>query len=333
MTIIAGTKLGPYEIISAIGAGGMGEVYRARDSRLNRDVAIKVLPEEFAGNAERMARFQREAQVLASLNHPNIASIHGLEESIGVRALVMELVEGTTLAERIAHGPISFDDALPIAKQITEALEAAHEKGIVHRDLKPANVIITPDGVVKVLDFGLAKALQGESAEYSPTTSPTLTIASTQAGVIIGTAAYMSPEQARGKGVDRRADIWGFGTVLFEMLTGKQAFSGETVSDTLAAVLRSEPEWASLPTGTPAAILHLLHRCLEKDPKRRLRDIGEARVVLSEPNAAVVSGTTLQALPASTQPLWRRALPWMLAALLGISLAALALSTYLLNLA
>ncbi len=242
-----GTKLGPYEILGALGAGGMGEVYRARDAKLNRDVAVKVLPPEFASDPERMARFSREAQVLASLNHPHIASIYGLEEAGGVRALVMELVEGATLADRIAKGPMPLEEALPIAQEMAEALEYAHERGIVHRDLKPANVKLTPEGAVKILDFGLAKAIEGEAAEKDSATSPTLTIASTQAGVLIGTAAYMSPEQARGKRVDRRSDIWAFGCVLFEMLTGAAAFSGETVSDTLAGVIKEDPDWSRLP--------------------------------------------------------------------------------------
>jgi len=231
--------LGPYEILDAIGAGGMGEVYRATDARLGRDVALKVVPEAFARDAERMMRFEREAKVLASLNHPNIASIYGLEESNGVRALVMELVEGPTLADRIKQGPIPLDEALPMAKQIAEALEYAHERGIIHRDLKPSNVKLTTDGQVKVLDFGLAKALEGETTEEELQNSPTLSAAATRVGELLGTAPYMSPEQARGKRVDRRSDIWAFGCVLYEMLTGRCAFTGETTSDTLAAVIRA----------------------------------------------------------------------------------------------
>src|ERR1051325_8512865 len=236
MPLSAGDKLGPYEIVAPLGAGGMGEVYRARDPRLNRDVAIKTLPANLATDTGRMARFEREAQVLAALNHPNIAAIYGLESG----ALVMELVEGATLAERIAAGPIPLEEALALAHQIADALEAAHEKNIVHRDLKPANVKITPDGRVKVLDFGLAKAFESEGAGSSRdlTNSPTLTLEATRAGFILGTAGYMSPEQARGKAVDKRADIWSFGVVLLEMLPGKSTFEGETVSDTLAAVLR-----------------------------------------------------------------------------------------------
>ena len=282
MALVSGAKLGPYEVLTPLGAGGMGEVYRARDTKLGRDVALKVLPEAFANDAERMARFQREAQVLASLNHPNIASIYGLEESGRVHALVMELVEGPTLAQRMQSGDIPLEEALPIARQVAEALEAAHERGVVHRDLKPANIKVTPEGTVKVLDFGLAKALDIEDSASNISNSPTLT-AATQAGVILGTAAYMSPEQARGKRVDKRADIWAFGVVLYEMLSGKHAFQGETTSDMLAAVLKSEPDWDALPAGVSPGIGNLLRRCLEKDPKLRLRDIGEARITLLAP--------------------------------------------------
>ncbi len=235
-----------YRIQAKIGAGGMGEVYRATDTRLNRDVAIKVLPEALARDPERMARFEREAKVLASLNHPNIASIYGLEESNGSRALVMELVEGPTLAERIKKGRLPLEEALPIAKQIAEGLEYAHERGIIHRDLKPSNVKLTPEGQIKILDFGLAKALEGEASEEELENSPTLSAVATRAGVLLGTAAYMSPEQARGKRVDRRADIWAFGCVLYEMLTGRDAFGGETTSDILACMIRAEPDWSSL---------------------------------------------------------------------------------------
>ncbi len=245
MAIQPGNHLGPYEVLAAIGAGGMGEVYRARDAKLGRDVALKVLPEAFARDAERMARFQREAKVLASLSHPNIAPIYGLEDSSSTHALVMELVEGPTLADRIKQGPIPIDEALRIAKQICEGLEYAHERGIVHRDLKPANVKVTSDDAVKVLDFGLAKAIEGDASSIDVSTSPTISRMATQAGVRLGTAAYMSPEQAKGKPVDRRADIWAFGCVLYEMLTGKMAFSGETVTDTLAAVLTKDPDWNS----------------------------------------------------------------------------------------
>ena len=275
------TTLSHYRIVSRLGAGGMGEVYRARDEKLNRDVAIKVLPEAFAEDEARLMRFKREAQVLASLNHPNIAAIFGLEDSSGVIALVMELVDGPTLAQLIAAGDIPLENALSIAKQIAEALEAAHERGIIHRDLKPSNVNVTHDGIVKVLDFGLAKIAEGASQVSDLSHSPTL-IKGTQAGVILGTAAYMSPEQAKGKVVDKRSDIWSFGCVLFEMLCGKQTFNGETLTDTLAAVVRAEPDWNSLPPQTPNSIRRLLRRCLSKDQKQRLRDIGEARIAIEE---------------------------------------------------
>ncbi len=284
MGLAKGSRIGPYEIVGSLGAGGMGEVYRARDSKLNRDVAIKVLPESFAHDPDRLARFEREAQVLAALNHPNIAHIHGLESSSGAGALVMELVEGDDLSELIARGPIPFAEALPIAKQIADALEAAHELGIIHRDLKPANIKVRADGTVKVLDFGLAKALDPASASSAEAmNSPTLTVRGTQMGLIIGTAAYMSPEQARGKAVDRRADIWAFGVVFYEMLTGQRAFKGEDISITLASVLKDELDWQALPPDVPEPVRRLLRRCLERDPKRRLRDIGEARLTLEDP--------------------------------------------------
>jgi len=295
----------------------MGEVFRARDTKLNRDVAIKVLPSAFARDAERVARFRREAQVLASLNHPNIAAIHGLEESEGVVALALELVEGEDLAERLTRGAIPVDEAVAIAKQIAEGLEAAHEKGIVHRDLKPANLKLTRDGTVKILDFGLAKAYGGEAeaaAGGGLSQSPTMSRQMTEAGVIFGTAAYMSPEQTRGATVDKRADIWAFGVVLFEMLTGKRLFTGETVSDTLAAVLRQEIDWKALPASTPPGLRRLLERCLDREPKRRLRDIGEARIALEQtlgtPEIVRVSSGV-------------RALPWVIA--LSATIAALAL--------
>jgi serine/threonine protein kinase len=279
MALTPGVRLGPYEVIAPLGIGGMGEVYRARDTNLNRDVAIKVLLPAVANDPDRLARFSREAQVLASLNHPNIAHIHGLEESNGVKALVMELVEGEDLAQRIARGPIPLDEALPIARQIADALEAAHDHGIIHRDLKPANIKVRPDGTVKVLDFGLAKAVDptaGSSA--TAMNSPTLSLHATEAGIILGTAAYMSPEQARGKAVDRRADIWAFGVVLFEMLTGKRAFAGDEISDTLVSVLRDEPAWSALPAETPSGVVQALHVCLRKDPKQRVRDISAVRL-------------------------------------------------------
>ncbi len=289
MALSPGTRLGSYEILILLGAGGMGEVYRARDNKLGRDVALKVLPPALAANSERMGRFQREAQVLASLNHPNIAAIYGLEESGGTRALVMELVEGQTLAGRAKRGPVPLDEALNIARQIAEALETAHEKGIIHRDLKPENIKVTPEGKVKVLDFGLAKAMDtaGSSAE-DLSHSPTLSAEGTKAGVILGTAGYMSPEQARGKPVDKRTDIWAFGCVLFELLAGRRAFPGETLSDCVAGVLGKEPEWNALPSSMPGQVQALLRRCLQKDPPRRLRDMGDARIELEDTLASPV---------------------------------------------
>jgi eukaryotic-like serine/threonine-protein kinase len=321
MALSVGTKLGPHEILAAIGAGGMGEVYRARDSKLGRDVALKVLPEAFARDAERMARFQREAKVLAALNHPSIASIYGLEDSGATHALVMELVEGPTLADRIKQGPIPIGEALPIAKQMCEALEYAHERGIVHRDLKPANVKVTSDDAVKVLDFGLAKAIEGDAASIDILTSPTISRMATLAGVLLGTAAYMSPEQAKAKPVDRRADIWAFGCVLYEMLTGKMAFRGESVTDTLAAVIKEEPDWSQLPAATPIRVRVLLQRCLQKDPKQRLRDIGDARISLDEVLSGAPEATGAGVSPAIATPTWRRALPWALLALTAVALA------------
>ena len=316
MTLAAGTRLGPYEIISPLGAGGMGEVYRARDLKLNRDVAVKVLPESVAADSERLARFRREAQVLASLNHPHIAAIYGFEHSDGIEALVLELVEGETLAERIAGGPLPVDEALEVARQIATALEAAHEKGIVHRDLKPANVKLDPQGRVKVLDFGLAKALATEGASPDMTSSPTMTAAATQAGVVLGTAAYMSPEQARGKSVDKRTDIWAFGTVLYEMLTGRKAFAGETVSDTLAAILMKEPDWTALPADTPASVRRVLRRCLDRDPRTRIHDIADGRLELDEPSIPVSSEAA--APPGSRTAVWSI----VLAALFALAAAA-----------
>src|SRR5215472_1694986 len=282
MALSTGAKLGPYEIQALLGAGGMGEVYRACDTRLDREVAIKVIPQKFAQDAQRMARFKCEAQVLASLSHANIASIYGLEESGDLRALVMELVEGPMLAERIKKGPIPIEEVLPIATQIAEALEYAHERGVVHRDLKPANIKLTHNGKVKLLDFGLAKALHGDDGTRDGFDSPTLSIEASEAGVILGTAAYMSPEQAKGKVVDRRTDIWSFGVVLFEMLTRRQMFTGETTTDILAAVMRAEPDWTMLPKDVPPRVRELLKRCLVKDDKRRVRDIGDARLDLEE---------------------------------------------------
>ncbi len=297
---MVGRQLGPYKIGALLGAGGMGEVYRAHDTKLGRDVAIKVLPESFADDPERLARFDREARTLASLNHPNIGQIHGFEGSDGTAALVMELVEGPTLADRIAQGPIPVDDALSIAKQIAEAVEAAHEQGIVHRDLKPANVKVRPDGIVKVLDFGLAKALEPVSAgRTDATASPTITSPAmmTRVGVILGTAAYMSPEQAKGHAADKRSDIWAFGCVFFEMVTGRRAFEGEDIPETLAAVLRGEPDWTALPANVSPALVALLRGCLDKDRRRRIADLAIARYIIDRESDAV---TAVAVSPAST---------------------------------
>jgi len=280
MSLTVGTRIGVHEVTGTLGAGGMGEVYRARDTRLDREVALKVLPTAFTSDPERLARFEREARVLASLNHPNIGGIHGLEESGETRALVLELVEGPTLAERIAQGAIPIDDALPIARQISDALEAAHQAAVIHRDLKPANIKVREDGTVKVLDFGLAKALD-PVPDGDQSQSPTLTAAATEMGLVMGTAAYMSPEQARGKAVDKRADVWAFGAVLFEMLTGQRPFSGEDVSLTLAAVMTAEPAWDALPSAVPGRVRVALERCLEKDPRDRARDVGDVMLAMS----------------------------------------------------
>jgi eukaryotic-like serine/threonine-protein kinase len=285
MSVAPGSRIGGYEVLSLLGCGGMGEVYRARDTKLNREVALKILPDSFALDSDRIARFKREAQVLASLNHSNIGAIFGFEDTGGIHALVLELVEGPTLADRIAQGPIPLDEALPIARQIAEALEAAHDIGIIHRDLKPANIKLRADGTVKVLDFGLAKALEPGSSTTSlaaMTNSPTLTspLNVTGIGVLLGTAAYMAPEQARGRAVDKRADIWAFGCVVYELLTGRQAFAGSEVADTLVAVLSREPDWTTLSPEAADELAPLLRRCLVKDPRTRLRDIGEARIAL-----------------------------------------------------
>ena len=308
-------SIGHYKIVSKLGEGGMGAVYRATDTKLNRHVAIKVLPEAFAADFDRLARFTREAQLLASLNHPNIAAIYGVEE----RALVLELVEGPTLEQRIAAGPVPLDEALLIARQIAEALEYAHERGIVHRDLKPANIKLTLDGRVKVLDFGLAKAMSPDAApSANPFSSPTLTVGATVAGVILGTVAYMSPEQAKGKPVDRRADIWAFGAVLFEMLTGRPMYAAETVTEMLAAVIMKEPDLALLPAATPAALRAVLARCLDKDPMRRLRDIGEARIALERPLPPDLPAAPLPPAPARASS----RLPWIASVLFALAAAS-----------
>jgi eukaryotic-like serine/threonine-protein kinase len=309
--VLPGTRFGAYEIVGPLGAGGMGEVYRARDPRLQRDVALKLLPASVAADPDRLARFTREAQLLAAINHPNIGAIHGLEHVGSVPSLVLELIEGPTLAERIAEGPIPLDEAIAIARQVADAVEYAHEQGIIHRDLKPANIKIRPDGTVKVLDFGLGKALGTPGSQGDPGQSPTFTHAATAHGVILGTAAYMAPEQARGRTVDRRVDIWSFGVVLFEMLAGTRPFGGDTISETMAAVIKDDPNWKALPSSTPHTIVELLYRTLEKDPRQRLRDIGDARLILEDP------GELESPIPATVapSPMQRTTtmLPWAIA--------------------
>ena len=321
MPLTTGSKLGSYEIVAPLGAGGMGEVFRARDARLGRDVALKVLPDLFAKDPDRLARFKREAQLLAALNHPNIAAIYGLEDSGPSTssghavALVLELVEGPTLADRIAEGPVPLDEAMRIARQIGGALEAAHEQGIIHRDLKPANIKVRPDGTVKVLDFGLAKALEPVAPVGDQPAAPTITSpALTRMGVILGTAAYMSPEQAKGRAADKRSDIWAFGCVLFEMLTGSRPFEGQEVSDTLASVLKSDPEWQALPAALPPTVRALVEGCLKKDPRDRIADISTARFVLGQPQT---SATPLPVTPASRPSVWRRLVPVLAGAAVG----------------
>src|SRR5262245_32275659 len=339
-----GERIGSYTIVEKLGEGGMGVVYRATDSRLHRDVALKFIPESLAKDPQTMGRFEREAQVLASLNHPNIASIYGLEENGGQRALVMELAPGDELATRIQRGKVPLEDALRIALAIAEALEAAHDRGIIHRDLKPANIKlgdgdVSGGGRVKILDFGLAKALQGDigsSSGIDMTRSPTLSVAATQAGMILGTASYMSPEQARALTADRRADIWSFGAILYEMLSGRRAFVGDTVADTLAKVLEHEPDWSLLPANTPPAIRNLLERCLVKSPRQRLQAIGDARLVLEETLAdlrrpsrplstevAPPSELTPQPATRAGKRRWLAVAPWVLAAGLAVALAVL----------
>src|SRR5262245_14297442 len=307
---LIGRQLGAYRVDSFLGAGGMGEVYRARDTRLGRDVAIKILPHAFTADAARLARFEREARMLAALNHPHIAAIYGVEEIDRNLALVLELVDGETLADRLRRGPVPVREAVAIGRQIAEALEAAHEKGIVHRDLKPANIKITPDGVAKVLDFGLAKA--ASSGELLPDLQPpNVTVGGTREGVILGTAAYMSPEQARGQAIDKRTDIWAFGCVLFEMLTGQAPFAGDTVSDTIAKVLEREPDWQALPVQTPAKLRDLLRRCFQKDVHRRFRDAADIGIELEEAVAMPAEGQ-----PATLQPSVPRA--WLRASIIGL---------------
>jgi eukaryotic-like serine/threonine-protein kinase len=322
MALSSGVRFGVYEILAKLGEGGMGEVYRARDTRLKRDVAIKVLPDAFARDAARLTRFEREAELLATLNHPNIASIYGFEDVPAGAGIVLELVEGPTLADHLAGRALPVGEALVIAKQIADALAAAHDKGIVHRDLKPANIKLTPGGQVKVLDFGLAKAMDPAGTAVVPgsSISPTMVSPATQAGIILGTAAYMSPEQARGKPVDQRADIWAFGCVLFEMLTGRPPFdSGETVSDAIAAILAHEPAWNALPGTTPASVRRLLRRSIEKDPNRRLHHIIDARLELDDAGGAELPASPGRATIGSK---WRTVLPWTIAAI-ALTLAAL----------
>ena len=318
MALSEGTTIGPYKVVAKIGEGGMGEVWQARDTKLDRDVALKVLPEAFTSDPDRLARFEREAKVLASLNHPNIGSIYGLEEAKGgkFRALVLELVEGPTLADRTKHGPIPLDEALPISKQIANALEAAHEQGVIHRDLKPANVKVKDDGTVKVLDFGLAKAFQPDASDPGLSASPTisLTAAATQMGTVIGTAAYMSPEQASGKVVDKRAEVWAFGVVFYEMLTGTRPFVGDDVSRTLARVIDREPDWDALSDSVPPVLSTFLRRCLQKNPKKRIRDIGDVRLAMEGAFETTVSAP---AEPTAAPPLqlWQRPIPAAVVAL------------------
>jgi Tol biopolymer transport system component len=324
---LVGRQLGPCTVLSLIGAGGMGEVYRARDTRLGRDVAIKFVADAFHSDPDRLARFEREARVLATLNHPHIGAIYGMEEAGGVRGLVLELVEGQTLADRLASGPVPVHEALTIARQIADALEAAHERGVVHRDLKPANLKITPDGTAKVLDFGIAKVSgrEGQEDSGSQALATAITVDATREGVIAGTVAYMSPEQARGKAVDRRTDIWAFGCVLYEMLTARPLFSGETTSDTIAAILEREPDWGALPAHTPANVRRLLTRCLEKDPRRRLRDIGDARLEIEEVLGAALSpalATPHRADPLRPKAVRRARLVWWAAAGAGLLIIA-----------
>jgi serine/threonine protein kinase len=317
---LTGRHIGVYEVLEPIGSGGMGDVYRARDTNLKRDVALKVLPDAFALDRDRLARFKREAQVLASLNHPNIAAIYGFDEAEGVHALILELVDGPTLADRIARGPIPIDETLPIASQVAEALEAAHERHVVHRDLKPANIKLRGDGAVKVLDFGLAKAL-GPPGAAAATASPTITPAVSAAGVVLGTAAYMSPEQAKGRETDKRTDVWAFGCVLYEMLTGTPAFGGDEISDTLAAVLRDQPDWSALPGTVSPPVRALIEGCLEKDRNARIADLSTARFLVDE-RRAVAFGT--QPAIVTRHAAWERAMLFAAIAVVAAASGAVA---------
>jgi eukaryotic-like serine/threonine-protein kinase len=325
MALTAGDRLGPYEIVAPLGAGGMGEGYRARDTALRREVALKVLPQDVSRDPDRQARFQREAELLAALNHPNIAAVYGLERSADATGIVLELVEGNTLADLIARGPVPPGDEAAIVGQIADALEAAHERGVIHRDLKPANIKLTPNGTVKVLDFGLAKMLEasgdagasGGPGAFGPTMSPTLSVHATYAGVILGTAAYMSPEQARGRAVDKRTDIWAFGCLAFEMLTGARPFEGEDIAETIGAVIHKEPAWDKLPPSTPPSMRTALQRCLEKDPKRRLHDIGDVRLLM---HGAFESAAPSLVAPSRPVPITRLLL--MAAGVISLAAAA-----------
>ena len=322
MALSPGTRLGHYDVTALLGEGGMGQVWQATDTQLNRQVALKILPDAFADDPDRLARFTREAQILASLNHPNIAAIHGIEEADGTRALVLELVEGPTLADRIKQGPIPIDEALPIAKQIAEALEAAHEQGVIHRDLKPANVKVKDDGTVKVLDFGLAKAFQPDASDPNMSMSPTisLTAAATQMGMVIGTAAYMAPEQASGKAVDKRADVWAFGVVLYEMLTGARPFVGDDVSKTLAHVIAIDPDWSALPENVPPVLRTFVRGCLEKNPKQRVHDVADVRLALEGAFDTAVA-TPAEPAAAARVHVWQRP---MSAAIMVVVVAGIA---------
>ena len=319
MALNVGSRLGHYDVTALIGEGGMGQVYQATDTKLRRDVALKVLPQAFTDDPDRLARFEREATVLASLNHPNIGHIYGLEEAEGQKALVLELVEGPTLADRIKQGSIPVDEALPIAKQIAEALEAAHEQGIIHRDLKPANIKVKDDGTVKVLDFGLAKAFQPDASDVSASMSPTisLTAAATQMGMVIGTAAYMAPEQASSKAVDKRADVWAFGVVLYEMLTGTRPFVGDDVSKTLAHVIAIDPDWSTLPKGLPPVLGTFLRGCLEKNPKQRVHDVADVRLAMDGAFETTVGASSEQVV-APPLAVWQKPVPLVLTVVVAL---------------
>jgi serine/threonine protein kinase len=328
MSLRSGSRLGPYEVVSLIGVGGMGEVYRARDTKLKRDVALKVLPDAFIGDHDRLARFQQEAEILASLKHPHIAGIYGVEEADGIQALVLEHVDGATLADRIADGPLPLDEALRIAQEIADALEAAHEHGVIHRDVKPANIKLLSDGSVKVLDFGLAKVLDPAAGGTERSESPTITSpALTRMGVILGTAVYMSPEQARGRDVGKRSDIWAFGCVLYEMLAGCRAFNGNDVSETLAFVITKDPDWNALPSAVPKAILTLLRQCLQKKARHRLRDVGDARLAIEDALGDLAAGTSVGSRPVGPRSTGRRAVIWISYPLVALSAAGLTLVT------